>query len=303
MVQSLEASTNLKITELAFLASFVVNFVVGKLIHFTSLEDEVYNYYNDKRNIFNQIFVKQGWFWTTLVIVVYYATVVYQNGSLWNPQFTTRQIVTTAVRNYLITTLWWILFTQWCFGLPLMDKVFVWTGGLCYVDLELLSPNHKLYSMFSVSGESEKLSSAAVNSKTCRKLKGQWHGGHDPSGHVFLMTHSSIYLFFEIKQFGAHYGLPQLRRLMQKLKLQKSTTSKLTALGHHMLTHASVLAMLLIGLWWFMLLMTNIYFHSILEKFVGLLCGYCITLLYVLPRFTSSHHHTQSSEPKKFHTQ
>ena len=42
----------------------------------------------------------------------------------------------------------------------------------------------------------------------------------------------------------------------------------------------------LIGLWWFMLLMTNIYFHLSLEKLVGLGFGYIgVAGLYWIPRW------------------
>lgn len=289
-IEKLESKTNLDITELGFLGSFLVNFIVGKIIHFTAQSEEVNNYYNDKRNIFNRIFVKQGWFWTTIVMVIYYGILIYKNeSSSANPKkFNSTKVIKTAIRNYLITTLWWILFTQWCFGLPLMDKVFVWTGGSCYVDHDKLTPNHKLFSMFSAHADQDLtkgLWSKSINSKTCRKLKGQWQGGHDPSGHVFLLTHSSIYLFFEMRQLGISYGLENLKGMINRLTASKTWKQKFGVLGTHILANPSLLVMALISLWWYMLLMTNIYFHSILEKLVGLLCGYCISVLYLLPRY------------------
>ena len=41
--------------------------------------------------------------------------------------------------------------------------------------------------------------STGITSYNCRRIEGsQWIGGHDPLGHVFLMIHSSLYLFNEM---------------------------------------------------------------------------------------------------------
>ena len=42
-----------------FAISFLVNFILGRFIHFSAPDEEVYNYYNNKRNILNQWFVKK----------------------------------------------------------------------------------------------------------------------------------------------------------------------------------------------------------------------------------------------------
>ncbi|KAF8004041.1 hypothetical protein HF325_001489 [Metschnikowia pulcherrima] len=60
------------LAEVVFDLSFVANFIVGKLIHVFSQEEEIYNYYNNKGNFFNQWFVKKGWGWTTAAILVFY---------------------------------------------------------------------------------------------------------------------------------------------------------------------------------------------------------------------------------------
>lgn len=284
-VHRLEASTGMAFVEISFLASFLVNFCVGKLIHFTSLPQEVYNYYNDKRNILNQVFVKQGWFWTTAVVAAYYGALVYNrsragaSGARAGASAGVGPILTKALINYLVATAWWVLFTQWCFGLPLMDKIFVWTGGRCYVPPGRMDPGHKLALVFTQIHDGT-FATNVINSKTCRQLKGQWEGGHDPSGHVFLLTHSSLYMFFEVRQYGK-YGLGQVKELWAQLGREKTAGGRMAVVGSHILAHASILAYGLIGLWWFMLLMTNIYFHSILEKLVGLMFGYVMGAWYL----------------------
>ncbi|KAG7192491.1 uncharacterized protein KQ657_001586 [Scheffersomyces spartinae] len=139
----------------------------------------------------------------------------------------------------------------WCFGLPLMDRIFVWTGGRCQFDLETAEVLPLAIKQTIETGASHSLQ---LSSYHCKRHKGQWVGGHDPSGHVFLLVHSSLFMFFEFIPFRA--GVNQI--------------SQWFVMG-------------LIGLWWFMLLMTNVYFHSITEKVVGLLFGYfAVAWVYVV---------------------
>ncbi|CAI5759587.1 unnamed protein product [Candida verbasci] len=171
-----------------------------------------------------------------------------------------------AVARYIILTIWWIFFTQWCFGLPLMDKIFILTGGKCVIEKE------PIHSSFIKSIEDEIWTSTTVTSYHCKKLKGNWHGGHDPSGHVFLLIHSSLYLFLETFE--------NWRDTIEIIRIRsfKEFSRALWELPQ-------LLIIALISLWWFMLLMTNTYFHSILEKLVGLIFGYIgIVLVYIIPR-------------------
>ena len=71
LFKSIYTQTKLNIYEFLFAISFLVNFILGRFIHFSAPDEEVYNYYNNKRNILNQWFVKKGWGWTTLVIIYF----------------------------------------------------------------------------------------------------------------------------------------------------------------------------------------------------------------------------------------
>lgn len=266
--------------ELWFVGSFLVNFMVGKIIHLTSTDEEVYNYYNDKNNIFNQLFVKKGWFWTTILLVAFYGVLLSKS----HPKIENKlKFIQLSVLKYIIATGWWILFTQWCFGLPIMDKIFIYTGGKCTnIHPSKVKPHLASVLSKSLTDELQEFyESKIISSSVCRSLRGHWVGGHDPSGHVFLLIHSSLYLFFEISQFWPGWPLviSDMKKLSHDLKLGRFT------LHHYIMKNPSILVIWLIGLWWFMLLMTNIYFHSILEKLVGLLFGYAILGLYLIPRF------------------
>lgn len=75
----------------------------------------------DKDGILNVYFVKFGWFWTSVIsclCVIRYSNIV----NHW--------------KRYLLLTLWWMIFTQEVFGLtPLMDLVFLNSGGICSFDI------------------------------------------------------------------------------------------------------------------------------------------------------------------------
>lgn len=269
-------SYRISLEELLFLISFPINFVAGKIIHWTGPKEEVYNYYNNKSNVFNQVFVKRGWFWTTVVVLVFYgALFTAQNHPLVKTNYRQRlQLLRRILVRYVVMTIWWVLFTQWCFGLPLMDKIFVYSGGKCagipnaVGNLDLFTPSAQGYE------------STKISSYTCRRLKGSWEGGHDPSGHVFLLTHLSLYLFHEVLPFW------NLRRAQEAVAdfraLRLLAVQLLLNLPH-------VVVGPLIGLWWFMLLMTNIYFHSVGEKFVGLMFGFvAVAVVYYAPRWLQS---------------
>lgn len=268
----------ISILELVFDLSFVVNFFFGKLLHVFSEKDEVYNYYNNKGNIFNQWFVKKGWGWTTVLILLFYA------GVLVRTREKRVKVLAAATIRWAVATFWWILFTQWCFGLPLMDKVFVWTGGKCVsIAEEALSLKIATPWLSHLVLVGELYESQTISSYTCRRLKGSWEGGHDPLGHVFLLVHSSLYLFHEIQPYWPGWG-----NLLGSLRLVGKVRH------HNFVQHAQEVArrsphmpvVVLLGLWWFMLLVTNMYFHSLKEKLVGLVFGYAATVVvYYVPRW------------------
>ncbi|CUM67221.1 uncharacterized protein PRCAT00004914001 [Priceomyces carsonii] len=289
--QYLNRKLKLPTLQLAYVLSFVLNFILGKLIHVSAVDEAVYNYYNDKHNFLNQIFVKKGWGWTTIAVLLFYGNLFYRNKN--QKVKTTKgkiQLLFRIFINYSIATLWWFLFTQWCFGMPIMDKIFVWTGGKCSSVKEDKLIKHLpglITTHFRRIEDDLDYESNLINSYTCRKLKGSWVGGHDPSGHVFLMIHSSLYMFFDTLPFWVSLG--QIRKNISKLTQQLRTRGgflNVYNVGAFLLENPQVVIILLISLWWFMLLMTNIYFHSLGEKLVGLIFGYVVNLcVYYLPRY------------------
>ncbi|KAK6463620.1 Fat storage-inducing transmembrane protein [Scheffersomyces coipomensis] len=284
--------------EVIYLSSFLINFALGKIVHLLSPDEEVYNYYNNKKNILNQLFVKKGWGWTTLFIALFYICLNYQRHNRLN--FKTIQAV---IIRYGLVTIWWIFFTQWCFGLPIMDKIFILTGGKCVINDKQSIPkalSHLIEFFEEIGFESEggdleanilKLESSIVSSYSCRRLRGSWEGGHDPSGHVFLLIHSSLYLFLEALPYWQSWTvlLDNIRAFSREVRSNNKTIQQRgIILSQFIIGNPHILIILLISLWWFMLFMTNIYFHSIAEKLVGLIFGYVgVLAIYYIPRIMS----------------
>ena len=168
------------------------------------------SHFSYKGNVPNVVFVKYGWFWTTAVFGLHVSRLRASSRS-------------KAILRWVMATVWWIIVTQWCFGLPLMDRTFLVTGGACRVRVP--TGGIDVVSLYS--------------SAACKLGGGKWSGGHDLSGHVFLLTHASMFLWSEM--------LPVLR-----------------ASPWWELESGAVIVLLL--MWWWMLLMTGLYFHTLIEQ-------------------------------------
>lgn len=153
--------------------------------------------------------------------------------------------------------------TQWAFGPGLIDRSFLLTGGVC----ELLeAEGEKRIAMGKGVGEMREIFTGAA----CKLAGGQWRGGHDISGHVFLLTLGSAFLGMEILPVVLRYaGLREERAVRNKegvvgragpaIVIGDAEAEKEEGSG---VGGAVVVA----GLSWWMLLMTAAYFHTWVEK-------------------------------------
>lgn len=184
----------------------------------------------NKRNPLNTYFAKLAWAWTTVV----YVAALYSTISVRKPL-----AVIASFLRYAAATMYWIAMTQWFFGPPLFDRLFVRTGGRC-----AFSDERKAIGVLSL--------------HTCRLEGGVWEGGHDVSGHCFLLLHSALFLAEDVL-------VPLLTIATVR---QQSTTRRITAL----------VAGGLIFVWLLMLYFTAKYFHGPRELISGALLGVCCWL-------------------------
>ena len=227
------------------------------------------SYFAQKKNVFNVYFVKVGWFWTTAAFFVFW---IFHPG--FGAALSRRRI--RALARYTVVTLWWVFVTQWFFGPPLIDTMFRFTGGQC----ELLRDEEKR----------ERMSDTRefVTAATCKAVGGSWKGGHDISGHVFLLILGSSLLWFEfLPALTRMEGLRDGRLItMLNGKTASVTLEKELVQPEGDVTARGVkFALGVAGLMWWMLLMTAAYFHTWFEKFTGLMVAFIgLWTVYFLPR-------------------
>lgn len=227
------------------------------------------SYFAQKKNVFNVYFVKKGWFWTTAAFTVFLV--------LW-PGFgrglSVRRV--RAALRYSVGTLWWVFVTQWFFGPPLIDRGFRFTGGQCEL---MRDPSAR-------EGMSD--TREYITAATCKAVGGTWKGGHDISGHVFLLILGSALLWFEFLPALTHAeGLRDGRRIMlldgkvASVGVEKDPESE----KEEPTTQGVKFSLSVAALMWWMLLMTAAYFHTWFEKFTGLLVAFSgLWVVYFLPR-------------------
>ncbi|KAG5986759.1 hypothetical protein E4U54_005274 [Claviceps lovelessii] len=235
------------------------------------------SYFARKSNIFNVVFVKRGWGWTTLGF--YFFLLTHPSTGAGGLDLTPRRL--RAILRWAAVTAWWFLVTQWFFGAPLIDRGFRWTGGTC--DLVQQGVGHG-----DNSGVGDLVSAVA-----CKTAGGTWSGGHDISGHVFLLV---LGMSFLLQEVGWAVGRWASRSTEERCVIMPDGALK----SAHVVAETdpgrgrgqfslgiggrTAVAITALNLW--MLLMTAIYFHTWFEKFTGLLTALAgIYLVYVVPRF------------------
>lgn len=260
-------------TELAFLSIFPVTLVLGSLFSLLSPEtrqglydpriqsfppEVAPSYFARKNNIFNRYFVKVGWFWVTVAFATFTAVRALRRTQLHKTALGTQRhgLFPPAVQSVLrwtVATTWWYAVTQWFFGPALIDRGFRWTGGRCHIALAK-GPND-----MARNADVEQLVTAAA----CRAIGGAWHGGHDISGHVFLLVLGSAFLGMEIlPAVLRNIGSTAVQQADKGMESEDTEPDAGETAVRYVTWFAGFVGMLC--LW--MLLMTAAYFHTWFEK-------------------------------------
>ncbi|KAL8914389.1 MAG: hypothetical protein Q9171_001019 [Xanthocarpia ochracea] len=223
------------------------------------------NYFALKGNIFNIWFVKVGWFWFTIAWAVWVLMGMGMVGRSKAPLGDKGRIVELdddeddeereeekedkngvlvltpqklqSVLRWVVVTFWWMVVTQWFFGPALIDRGFRLTGGQC----ELMRSDAARQEMGDVR--------EFVTGAACKIAGGKWKGGHDISGHVFILVLGS-----------ASLGLEVLGAMVNDSRT--GSEGKQERLGRW----GWGIVVGVVGMSWWMLLMTAAYFHTWFEK-------------------------------------
>ncbi|KAF2719464.1 hypothetical protein K431DRAFT_286756 [Polychaeton citri CBS 116435] len=239
------------------------------------------SYFAKKSNVFNVYFVKIGWLWTTAAFFLFIFTHS-TLGPRFRPTITKRRLQATL--RYLSITMVWIFVTQWFFGPPIIDRGFRWTGGQC--EIIYGDDPASLARQASMSDAREIFTHAA-----CKTVGGRWKGGHDISGHVFLLILGSAMLWLELLPAVLKMeGLREARMVKTADGLVRSASYETKDRVGNMKVPQDLgigvqMALGVAGLSWWMLLMTAAYFHTWFEKVTGLLVAFgALYAIYFLPR-------------------
>ncbi|KAI5928486.1 inositol phospholipid synthesis and fat-storage-inducing TM-domain-containing protein [Camillea tinctor] len=230
-------------------------------------------YFARKDNLLNVLFVKRGWAWITAALAAF---LLLEKGAA--AAITTRHRARSGLRWALVTG-WWVLVTQWCFGPPLIDRGFRFTGGRCEDAADALRGGE--------AGGKEFFTAVA-----CKTAGGRWSGGHDISGHVFLLVLGSWFLIQEVGWVLLRGGAFGAAAREERCVVMDDGAVKGAGVEAERgqrreggLGVGSKFALVVVGLCLWMLLMTAIYFHTWFEKFTGLLVAFMgIYPIYILPR-------------------
>ena len=235
------------------------------------------NYFASKHNLLNLYFVKIDWFWTTLAFVLLVFT-THATQPAKRPSSLNKTLQATL--RWTIVTATWILTTQWFFGPPLIDRSFRLTGGRCEALPAKLNT-------------SKADVSTIMTGLACKAVGGRWKGGHDISGHVFMLVLSSAFLVMELYISDNQSPHPHVDSRAAANIAHEMTKEEREAIGGwesesqaklRLWTRYFVWTVAVLDVW--MLLMTAIWFHTWLEKLSGLaISGLCIWTVYFLPAF------------------
>ena len=211
------------------------------------------SYFALKRNLINLYFVKINWFWLTgsYLLFLFLHRVNGPPGLVFTPRK-----LRGLVRYGVVTSLWFFV-TQWFFGPALIDRGFKITGGAC-----------ELASQYEGSGGKTEL----VTAKACKAVGGAWKGGHDISGHVFILVLSSAFLAMEVLPVLMGNTGPRDERIVMRRdgktgRVEEDFVDSGLDEEEGMLDRIAVWTPVVVGgLSWWMLLMTAAYFHTWFEK-------------------------------------
>ncbi|KAI0674915.1 inositol phospholipid synthesis and fat-storage-inducing TM-domain-containing protein [Trametes maxima] len=221
------------------------------------------DYFASKKNPLNVYFTKKLWGWITATFLFHF--------------FTSPRAVRTRARfaQYIIATAVWLAFTSWFFGPPVFDRLTASTGGECTLHLPsgavVTVPQQYCYTKSTISTTTH----SALFPASLLLPDGEWTGvprlrkGHDVSGHVFLLTMSTLFLVDQLRQSFA--PAPRARPSDARWPPYHNLA---VALG-------GVVACLSL----FAIYTTSVYFHTPSEKFTGYVLGVAAFALTQLPHY------------------
>lgn len=222
-------------------------------------------------------------------------------------QATVMGALSISLLRYVIATILWVFFARWFLGPPVMERIRHYTGGVCVPvhhsdtqkgssTINSLLPStietQYCYTGASISEKShpQLFTSFGTSNVSPGILRPRWKGGHDISGHTYILIISSLYLLEEITPFlpylfptSFHQSIATIlpRPLWAPINPFSRTAQQSQATANQNLIAISAI-LTLVTLWTGSLIVTSIYFHTPQEKFSGLIVALVASL--VIPK-------------------
>lgn len=257
-------------------------------------------YFARKSNAVNAVFVKRAWAWTAGIYLLHLftspgapkmpsavASVGKVNPALHSLHTCARRSRGQRLAALVLASLAWLLFTAWCFGAGLGDRIIALSGGTCAVPLprgvdvgavEHLLPDGHTTVILHAHDHAPERAYLPLHHDFCLYTplaphthprlfalldaplqRPRWSGGFDISGHGFLLTLAAVILAAEVA--------PSWRAALAERRGQRAPARGLKGMVHAL---ATVAGTALTALWVWMLFMTAVYFHDLEEKLAGL---------------------------------
>ncbi|KAK6887634.1 Acyl-coenzyme A diphosphatase YFT2 [Candida tropicalis] len=168
-------------------------------------------------------------------------------------------ILTRYTKIYLINTLWILILLEWFFGSPIFERISVFAGATCSVP-------------------------GIFREYECKDNGGEWNDPFDSSSHYTFLISSSLLVWYLIvthvswvtDYLSSH--VPDLEVGISYSPVEE-TQSKVSSAYKTVRTIVEIVAVVLLGIWFISYLTTSIFFHTIPEKLVGLICGLVVPTL------------------------
>ncbi|WVR09678.1 hypothetical protein IAU60_006753 [Kwoniella sp. DSM 27419] len=296
-------------------SSLMLTGIMYSLVYGTSLDtSQIYHahtsiptrtaYFAQKSNLFNVVFVKQAWGWTSLLYLLHLFTAPSSVSTSVDAGIGSRA---RRLGVWVLATGAWLLFTRWFFGAGLGDRIIAATGGNCAVPLPKsidLTAARKAFPTLFTAGSQTPLSNAQtrndriyvplparfctgipLNPSTLPDLfkllpKSAGHGVQATDDHESLqaLPRPRWHRGFDISGHAFLLTLSIMvlgRELVETWRRWATVNVERQDQGWLRTVHrvSGVAATCLMGIWAFMLFMTAIYFHAPPEKLSGLVLG------------------------------
>ncbi|KAI5962200.1 uncharacterized protein KGF55_003276 [Candida pseudojiufengensis] len=154
---------------------------------------------------------------------------------------------------YVINVIWLIILLEWFFGSPIFERISIALGAFC--------SKTEFYTEYK-----------------CLKENGKWINLFDSSSHYTMLISNSLLIWNLIIPFISTKLLKyKSNDLEEAAGFQQEINDNDDS--YNIKKYIVYLSILFIVLWYISFVITSLFFHTILEKLVGLVCGMTIPLL------------------------